>query len=572
MAQGPTIALLMRPRLLGLLNVWRRADLPRRLTFSVFGGMTLAFWVGVLAVCVYFLRMFNGVELFGPLLLRKALSMLLLSFSGLLFFSNIVTALSSYFLSDDMQLVQSLPVSPRRVFYYRALDTMLNSSWMMLIFGLPVLLAYGIVHQGGVLYYAVALGGLVAYLVPSAALGIVVACLLVRGFSARRIREVMALVSGLFLVVVLLLLRSLEPERLVDPEAFGTLAEFIAVVRTPDSAWLPSTWLSEACMWALGNPIDNAPLTLGLLFVGGPALLVAARWLVAPLWFDAWTNAQEAPRKVASRSRLVAGIIDGITRPLPIVWRTLLRKDIRLFLREPGQWTQAMLLLGLVVIYLYSVDSLPLDSLPLKTGVLTNAIAFLNVGVAGSVLAAIAVRFSFTAVSQEGRAFWVLHASPIGARRYLWSKFGMAFVPSIVLGETLVLSTNAMLGVDPLYGWIAGGTIAALSVGVTGLAVGLGALYPNFKADSAARMASGPGAILFMVTALSFVAGCVVLLAVPIGVLLARQYQGLPPGPGLITALVAVVLIVLAANVAAAIVPVHRGARKLWGDLGNVGD
>ena len=572
MADAPSIALLMRPRLLGLRNTWVRADGARRLTFAVFGGMTAAFWVAVLAVCIYFLRMFNGVELFGPLLLRKALSMLLLSFSGLLFFSNVVTGLSSYFLSDDMQLVQSLPLSQRRVFYYRALDTMMNSSWMILIFGLPVLLAFGIVHGGGPLYYVVALGGLAAYLVPPAALGIVVACLLVRGFSARRIREVMALVSGIFLVVVLLLVRSLEPERLVDPEAFGTLAEFIAVVRTPDAAWLPSTWLSEACMWALGNPIDQAGLTLGLLFVGGPALMVLARWIVTPLWFEAWTNAQEAPKKVASRSRFVALVIDGSTRPLPAVWRSLLRKDLRLFLREPGQWTQAMLLLGLVVIYLYSVRSLPLDALPLKTGVLTNAIAFLNVGVAGSVLAAIAVRFSFTAVSQEGRAFWVLHASPIGARRYLWSKYLMAFVPSLVLGEVLVLSTNAMLHVDPLYGWIAAGTIAALSAGVTGLAVGLGALYPNFKADSAARMASGPGAILFMVTALSFVAACVTLEAVPIGILLAKQYQGLPPGPVLSAVLVVVALVVVGANAAAAIVPLHRGAERLWGDLGNVGD
>ena len=45
-----------------------------------------------------------------------------------------------------MQLVQSLPISPRRVFYFRFLDTMLNSSWMIIIFGLPVLLAYGVVY------------------------------------------------------------------------------------------------------------------------------------------------------------------------------------------------------------------------------------------------------------------------------------------------------------------------------------------------------------------------------------------------------------------------------------------
>ena len=568
---GPSLWFLMRPRWQGFVNAWTRADRSRRLVWAFFGAMTGAFWLFVLGVCIYFIQMFNAVELFGPLLIRKALSMLLLAFSGLLFFSNIITALSSYFLSDDMQLVQSLPISERRVFYFRAVDTILNSSWMITIFGLPVLLAYGWVHGGGIGYYLVATLGLTAYVVPPAALGIVVACLLVRGFSANRIREVMALVSAVFLIVVLLLLRSLQPERLVDPEAFETLAEFIAVVRTPDAGWLPSTWLTDLAMYSLGRPLEAPWLTAGLLFVAGPSLLVVARWLVAPLWFEAWTQSQEAPKKAASRSRLVATLVDGVTRPLPGTFRALMRKDLRLFLREPGQWTQGLLLCGLVAIYLYSVRSLPLDVLPIE-GVLENAIAFLNVGVAGAVLAAIAVRFNFTAVSQEGRAFWVLHSSPIGARRFLYGKFVVGFIPTVLLGEVLVLSTNSLLHANPLYAWIAAGTILCLSVGLTGLAVGLGALYPNFKADSAARMASGPGAILFMVLALSFVTLVVTAEAIPIGMVLYRQYNGEPVGTALVVTLVVVCLLVVVGNLVAALVPLHRGAEKLWGDLGNVGD
>jgi len=568
---GPSILFLMRPRWRGALNQWKRADRSRRLVWGFFGGMTVAFWVGVLAVCIYFITMFNSVELFGPLLIRKALSMLLLAFSGLLFFSNVITALSSYFLSEDMQLVQSLPISERRVFYLRALDTMLNSSWMIAIFGLPVLLAYGIVHGGGLLYYFVATVGLAAYLVPPAALGIVIAFLLVRGFSAARVREVMALVSAGFLIVVLLLLRSLEPERLVDPEAFETLAEFISVVRTPDAGWLPSTWLTELCMWSLGSPLEAPWLTAGLLFLAGPSLLVLARWGVAPIWFDAWSQAQEAPRKAASRSPWVANAIDGVTRPLPVAFRALMRKDMRLFLREPGQWTQGLLLCGLVAIYLYSVRSLPLDVLPLED-VMENAIAFLNVGVAGAVLAAIAVRFNFTAVSQEGRAFWVLHSSPVGAQRFLQGKFLVGFVPTLVLGEILVISTNSLLNTEPLYAWIAVGTIFCLCYGLTGLAIGLGALYPNFKADSAARMASGPGAILFMVTALTWVALVISAEAIPVGMLLYRQYAGIPVGLGLTLGLVGVFAAVILLNVAVAVIPMRRGAAKLWGDLGNVGD
>ena len=533
--------------------------------------MTLLFWFLVLFICVHFIDAFNQVELFGPILLKKALSMLLLSFSGLLFFSNVITALSSYFLSDDMQLIQALPISRRRIFYLRALDTMVSSSWMIIIFGLPVLLAYGAVHGGGPLYYLIAFGGLLAYLLPPSALGIAVACLLVRGFSARRIRELMTLVSAAFLIVVLLLLRGLQPEQLVDPEAYQTLAEFIAVLRAPDATWLPSTWLSDLCMWALGQHHSGVSLQAGLLFVGGPAMLIASRWLVTPLWFEAWTRAQEAPSKTVSRSRFVGFAIDGLTRPIPGSFRALLRKDIRIFLREPGQWTQGMMLCGLVVIYLYSIHSLPLDLIPLKE-ITKNAIAFLNVGVAGAVLAAIAVRFNFTAVSQEGRAFWILHGSPIGAWRFLLSKFVIGFVPTVVLGEILVVSTCIMLDTAPFFAWAAAGTIFMLSVGLTGLAVGMGALYPNFKADSAARMASGPGAILFMVVALLFVAAVVVLESFPIGALLVRLIRDEAIPFWLHILLVLTGIAVLVANLLVAWIPMRRGAKKLWGDLGNVGD
>ena len=566
------LATLLGPRWRGVRNRWKRASDSQRFTWMLFAALTLGFWGGVLGLSVYFLEMFNSVELFGPLLLRKALSMLLLSFSGLLLFSNIITALSSYFLAEDMQLLQSLPVSRRRIFYLRFFDTVMNSSWMIIIFGLPVLLAYGIVYQAGPLYYLVAVVGLVLYLLPPAAAGVVVACLLVRGFSARRLRELMALVSGGFLVAVLLLLRTLQPERLVDPDSFSTLAEFIAVVRAPDVSWLPSTWLSEVCMGTLGNPVESFPLYAGLLCVVAPASVVVSRWLVAPLYFDAWTNAQEAPRKAASRSRALTSAIDRFTAPLPVTYRALLRKDMRQFFREPGQWTQGLLLLGLVAIYLYSVNSLPLDVLPMDTNVLENVIAFLNVGVAGAVLASISVRFQFTSISREGRAFWVLHSSPIGAQRYLLSKFFMALWPSLILGEVLVLSTNAMLGVDPLYAWVAALSIAALSLGLTGMAVGLGALYPNFNADSAAQMAAGPGAILFMVLALLLVAAVVGVEAVPVGLFLARQTQGIAPSPALMLALIASASAALGLCATAAIVPLRRGAVQLWGDLGNVGD
>ncbi len=566
-APGPpqvSLYFLLRPRFLAMRNRWRRSGPSGKLAVLFFSGLTLGFWLSVLTLCVLFVERFSEVELFGPLLLRKALSMLLLSFSLMLLFSNVITALSSYFLSEDMQLIQSLPLSPRRVYYLRFVDTVASSSWMIVIFGLPVLLAYGVVYEGGPLYYLVASLGLLLYLLPPAALGVVIACLLVRGFSARRIREVMTAVSAIFLIILLFGLRMLRPETLVDPHAYETLAEFLAVVRAPDASWLPSTWLAQLCLWSLGQPVEDPTLPAVLLVLACPAFVVTARWVTAPLYFEAWTQAQEGPRRFAKISLWSARLVDTLTAPAPPVLRALLRKDLRVFLREPGQWTQALLLLGLVAIYLYSVYVLPLHVVPLRQGLLENAIAFLNVGVAGAVLAAIAVRFQFTAVSQEGRAFWILHSSPIGASRFLWGKVLVGFIPTLALGEVLVLSTNTLLNVDPLYGWIAGGTVACLAFGLSGMAVGMGAIYPEFRADSAARMAAGPGAILFMVLALSFVGLIIAVEAVPVGLYLAKGYQGQEPSAGLQAALIASIGFALVANVAAAVLALHLGATQLW--------
>jgi hypothetical protein len=165
-----------------------------------------------------------------------------------------------------------------------------------------------------------------------------------------------------------------------------------------------------------------------------------------------------------------------------------------------------------------------------------------------------------------------LHGSPIGASRFLFSKFVVGFIPTVVLGEVLVLSTCAMLETSPFFTWVSAVTIFLLSIGLTGLAVGMGALYPNFKADSAARMASGPGAILFMVVALLFVAGTVVAVSIPIAAVMVRQIRGQDIGLALQLMVLGVGIAVVAANLLVAWLPMRRGARKLWGDLGNIGD
>ena len=69
--------------------------------------------------------------------------------------------------------------------------------------------------------------------------------------------------------------------------------------------------------------------------------------------------------------------------PLSTVRRQLLVKDLKVFLRDVSQWSQLLLLLALVLLYLYNFSVLDLDRIPYMSGFIKNVYAFVNLGDGG---------------------------------------------------------------------------------------------------------------------------------------------------------------------------------------------
>src|SRR5439155_1531947 len=146
------------------------------------------------------------------------------------------------------------------------------------------------------------------------------------------------------------------------------------------------------------------------------AVTVATAWLVSALYFSGWSKAQEGRRAYLSRvlagahgdrlSRLASGVLGRRAG-------AILAKDARPFFRDAGQWSQLLLLVALVVIYLLSIRALPFETLDFPTAQYRNAVAFMNLGMGGFVLAALAARFLYTAVSAEARGIWIVRAAPM---------------------------------------------------------------------------------------------------------------------------------------------------------------
>lgn len=518
---GAGLFWLLRPKIRTKLN---RAKTDEGRVFKGFllGFVGLFFWSLIFAVIFRMLIYFRGTQGIGDLLAAKLLGLAFLTFLMILVLSNVITALSTFFLSEDLEFVVAAPVESGTVYAARLIETIVDSSWMVALLAVPLLAAYGAVYAANPLYVLLAIGTLIPFLIIPAVIGSAVTLLLVNVFPARRTRDLLALI-GLFAAAgVVTLFRYLRPERLMSPEEFSSLVDFVAVLRTPTSAWLPSEWAAEALMSFLSGRFEWFPFAF--LWSTALMMLVVGTWLHRT-WFDAgFTRAQEGAERKEGKVR--SRFIDRVLAGRDPATRVMLGKEIRVFFRDTTQWSQLILLGVLVVVYVYNISVLPLYTGEQVSFLLINAVSFLNLGLAGFVVAAIAARFVFPAMSIEGRMMWLLRSAPIDVRTIFWSKYRVGTYPLLLVALPLIVGTNLVLDASPFILILTSVTMIGVTLALTALALGLGALYPNYDTENVAEIPTSFGGLIFMMSAVSYLAGVVILEAWPVYAYLNSRMDG----------------------------------------------
>jgi ABC-2 type transport system permease protein len=301
-------------------------------------------------------------------------------------------------------------------------------------------------------------------------------------------------------------------------ESLPDITDFFATLQSPITPLLPSFWAGETLFASLNGGVDLLHHAALWTTAGAATVLLGAaheRW-----HFAGYSRSQEAPKSRFAHFRA----LDAVARRLPLspVRRELFVKDVKIFLRDVSQWVQLLPLLALVLLYLYNFRILDLERIPYLSGFIKSVYALVNLGMAGFVMATVAVRFVFPAVSAEGAAFWILRTSPVSMHDFLWSKFWTALVPVLLFTEGLTIAANELLGVDPFLKVVAAGGVAAMTFALVGLAIGLGARYPRFGAD-ATQAAGSYGGVMFMVVAVLLVVVVIALLGWPSSMYLLAQ-------------------------------------------------
>ena len=455
-----------------------------------------------IAICLIFYRI--GVRVIsyihsqnelGIILSLKIFQMAWITMFAMLVFSCMVSAVSTLFLSQDNEIVFAAPVNTADLFYMRYMTTSIYTSWMMVVFSIPIFASYGKVFQAGPLYWPLMLGSIFTTAAIATTFGMGITVILVNLFPARRTKDIILYLSLCFGVFIYLIFRLMRPEDLVNPDKYGQFVDYLSSLATPAAPYIPAAWAANLLSYyLLEREID---LLVAALLCSTPVALFFLGEMAMQRWFfSGFSKSQESfggYRRFFSRSPY---------KRSSLLW--VFRKEAKLFLRDSAEWSQLFMIAALVVVYLYNFKVLPVERSLFEEEYVTNLISFLNIGLTGFVVASLAARFVYPSVGAEGGSFYIIMSSPLSTARYLFHKYLFYLIPFTALSLVLLIVSNRLLNIDGPMWWISLITGLLITWTVLAMALGFGSIYADFKAENRAAALGGIGAILFLFTAIAF--------------------------------------------------------------------
>ena len=424
--------------------------------------------------------------------------------------SNAIIAYSSLFSGTESDFLLSAPVSLSTYVSLKYLETLFFSSWALVLLGLPLMVAMADIYEEPVAYYPFFSAFFLLFVPIPGALGLLLAWFAARFMNHTMRRRLVVTIIVVFVVSVVWVLRSVQSG---EDGSTRWLHEFLYKISFVRSALLPSTWVAKGVDASIHYRSGEA--LAYLIVVASNAMFLSMLAVAVVSWrftsvFDKAVSAGGAGARKASGP--LGGFGGAVFFYLPRGMRMIAVKDWRMFIRDPGQWTQLAVLLGLMILYLANLPRFA-SAVPLEGWGMI--IPFLNLGALSFILATFTSRFIFPLVSLEGRQMWLIGLLPITAAQLLMAKFAFAMTVSVVVSLFTTMLAVLVLKMPGAWAVLQVCVTMSVCVGLCGLAVGVGARLPVFGSHSAARIANSFGGTVNLVASVAMI----LLMLVGMGIL-----------------------------------------------------
>lgn len=400
------------------------------------------------------------------------------------------------------------PISYTGFFYARFIESVTFSSWSLAYLGSPMMLAYGWHTNAHPAFYIAILLLFLPFVAIPAALGAAATILIVRFFP--RMKTWLVVVLGVAtLAVFFVYIRGIMTGAKFTEAA--TMPVILQAMDRTQAPFLPSFWAAQALRSAGDGNLADAAFWFLLLLSTALMAVYLTGLLAARLFYPGWSYLMGQDRqRLKPEGKGPLAWLEWLLRPVPQPYRSLFHKDIKLFWRDPTQWSQFVIFFGIMAVYIANIRN---TTRLYETDFWRAWIACLNVGAVTLIVATLTSRFVFPLISLEGRRIWILGLAPLTFRQLLWQKYWLSVFLTSTFTVGLALLSGYMLQLNPLHYGLTVYSILVANLGLSGLAVGLGALYPTLTEDNPARIVSGMGGTLNLLTSVAFVI-CVVSIQV----------------------------------------------------------
>ena len=452
----------------------------------------------------------------GLMIIQRLFAIFFFGLGLLLVISSGIAAYTTIYRSEEIPFLLLQPLTLADVMYYKLIETSLLSFWAFFIIIIPFVGAYAW-HQELSVFFAVwTLLFSIPFVMLNSAIGSLITVVLVR-FCPRNRRVWQGL---LLLAVASLAWIFLANREVLDPNGSTDvlLARMVPGIQFASNPIWPSYWVSEGIL----------SLSRGYWQRGGTflALLIANVFFFALLFEGIGTRCfyQGWQRTIVSASRDRSKSVswrwlDKKSSFLAPDIRGLVMKDIRIFCRDPAQWLQGVIFFGLLAVYFVNLRNLDYHSLPVAW---RNLITFLNIFGVSAVMCSFGTRFIYPQPSLEGQGFWIVGMSPTTMGRVLAAKFGLALTGLGLVSVLLMYLSVTMLNLPGSLKAVAMLIALCMAVAISGLSVGLGAIFLDLKQRNPAAIISGFGGTLNLVLSLAFMLASII----PFGFLFHLEFTG----------------------------------------------
>ena len=497
-ASQPLVAPSFRSVTLGTLvkPLWRQRKLhgavgPLGLLTAL--GVT---WIGGTVIVLLVLNYLTSVDAIGTAIAGRVLAFSLLSIGSVLVLSCIVTALPAFFLSRDLELLAAAPIPPSTFFVSRFVQVVAEGGSIALLLVVPLLAGYGLAFGGGILWPLVAFAAWLPLWLTATSLGCIAVYLLVAFVPPTRAQFTFRLIGLALCIGAIYVMNRVQPAQLTQ---LGTKAigEVVKMLDVPLSPWLPTEWAARV----LKNWLDGFwdPQPLAWLWLLACTALTAAYGSFRLLYARGIAAVRSAGRSDHPPS-IITRPFHLLLAPLQPARRELLLKEMRLLGRDAALWSQFVLLIPLVLVYVVGVSVLPTGGGAMPQ-LVTSILPVVNVGLAGMVLAAVTSRLVLPTIAAEGTMWWLLRAAPVRVRDIIFAKYWAATGPLALIAVGIVFLTSLLLGIAPLVMALSLASVASLMFAQAALALYIGSINPRFDAETAVNQTVTWQGILFLVSA-----------------------------------------------------------------------